>query len=225
MIIYGKQLFWHLVKRHPEKLKKVWLAKEIEGREFAQLKRLGYEILRIDPKKAQALARGGNHQGFIAEVDEFETVPLEQMRRMRFVLFLDHVTDVGNIGAIVRSCYALGVDGLVIGGIKEPSFDGIARTSSGALFELPVALAPQVPSVLNEFKQSGFRIYGATMDGETQWSAVAPKRLLVMGSEGKGFSPKVAKMFDEKIAIAMAHDFDSLNVSVAAGILIDRMRS
>jgi len=130
---------------------------------------------------------------------------------------------VGNIGAIIRTCYALGVGGVVICGIKNPSIASIIRTSSGTMLDIPVSLVHNSLDLANELKQVGYSLIGADLDGidlknkkEIQNENIA----LFLGNEGYGLSNRLKKKLDEKLYIRMENGFDSLNVSVAAGILI-----
>ena len=110
--------------------------------------------------------------------------------------------------------------------MKQLALDGIARTSTGALFDMPFAIETNIHDVLNDFKMKGFTLYGAEMGGEDIRNvAVSQKRVLVLGSEGQGLSSRVVSKLDQVVSIKMAHQFDSLNVGVAGAILMDRMRT
>jgi 23S rRNA (guanosine2251-2'-O)-methyltransferase len=190
---------------------------------FKKFMDVGVKITRPDNKKAQALARGGNHQGFLLEIDEYDYYDIAQIKTRDFIVVLDGLTDVGNIGAIVRSCYALGVDGLVICGLKNFNPAPVVRTSSGTMLDLPIALLENSADLANELKQQDFTLVGADIDGYDVKSVSREKGqkiALFLGNEGKGLSNKLKKKLDLKLSIKMENDFDSLNVSVAAGILI-----
>ena len=224
MIIYGKQLILHLLEHYPKRIETIFLAKECEPKLFSKMARVTDKICRIDEKKAQALSRGGNHQGFIAQIKDVELTSFNEIKKGSFLVVLDEVTDVGNIGAIVRSAYAFGADGLILSGVKTCNLEAILRTSSAAAFELPIAVCASAKDMMNELKQIGFSLYGADMGGvDVKEVTFAPKRVLMMGSEGKGLSPKVKEKLDKVISIKMARAFDSLNVSAAAAILCDRI--
>ncbi|MDX9813650.1 MAG: 23S rRNA (guanosine(2251)-2'-O)-methyltransferase RlmB [Sulfurimonadaceae bacterium] len=224
MIIYAKQPVYYVLKNHPKKIKKLYLAKELDKKEYNHLLSFGVEVKRIPPNAAGVMCKNGNHQGFLAEVEEFKTQDYREFLNYDFVLLLSSLSDVGNIGSIVRSAYALGVDAIVVSGVKTLPFEAIARTSTGAIFDMPFALERNIHDVLNDFKTSGFRLYGASMDGvDVKKASFAKKKLLVLGSEGEGLTQKVSSKLDELLSIKMRHDFDSLNVGVAAAILIDRM--
>jgi 23S rRNA (guanosine2251-2'-O)-methyltransferase len=224
MIIYGKQLFLHLLERYPSKLQTVFLSKQCDPKLFSRIAKVTSKICSIDERKAQALSRGGNHQGFIAEIEDVNFTPFNQIKHGSFLMVLDEVTDVGNIGAIVRSAYAFGADGLIISGVKSCNLEAILRTSSAAAFELPIALCPSTRDMINELKQMGFTLYGADMGGsDVRDVTFASKKVLFMGSEGKGLSSKVKERLDVIVSIKMARAFDSLNVSAAAAVLCDRI--
>jgi len=225
MLIYGKQPVYYALERHRDRIKTLYLAKELDKKEYSALMKMGFEIKRIPEKAAQSMVKGGNHQGFIAEISQIVPYASPFLKKCDFVVILSSITDMGNIGSLIRSAYALGVQAIVICGIKEPNLEPMIRTSSGAALDMPLVVVHNIHDVLHELKQSGFQIYGAVMDGQDIREATfSPKRALVLGNEGEGLSGRVQKSLDVGISIPMAHDFDSLNVGVAGAILMERMR-
>ncbi len=225
MLIYGKQPVYYALERHKDRIKTLYLAKELDKKEYSALMKMGFEIKRIPEKAAQSMVKGGNHQGFIAEISQIVPYASPFLKKCDFVVILNSITDMGNIGSLIRSAYALGVDAIVISSIKEPNLEPMIRTSSGAALDMPLVIIHNIHDVIHELKQSGFQIYGAVMDGaDIRETAFAPKRALVLGNEGEGLSGRVQKSLDVGITISMAHDFDSLNVGVAGAILMERMR-
>ena len=228
MIIYGKQVCLYALEHHSAKIKTVYIAnKSAKGKEVLS-KQLFHQyhdkIKFLEDKWAMSMCKGGNHQGLLLEMEDFEESSFSQIKHASFVLVLDGLTDVGNIGAIIRSAYALGVDGILVSGVRQLNFSAVARTSSGALFDMPLMISPNILDNLNELKQQDFLCYGASMDGEAvQEMTFSAKRVLVLGSEDKGISRKVLAKLNHKVSIEMKHAFDSLNVSAAASILIHRM--
>ncbi len=223
MIIYGKQVCLHALEQHAEKIKTVYVAKKgILPKDLFH--KYHDHIKFLEEKWAQSMSKGGNHQGILVEMAEFEQSSLAEIKKNDFIVVLDGLTDVGNIGAIVRSAYALGADAVIAAGVKQLNFAAIARTSSGAMLDMPFMIATNILDTFNELQQLGFTFYGASMDGENvQDLTFNTKRVLVLGSEGKGLSKKVMSKLDHKVSIEMKHAFDSLNVSAAAAILIHRM--
>jgi len=223
MIIYGKQVCLYALEQHPETITTVYVAKK--GILPQKLFHEHHDKIKfLEEKWAQSMSKGGNHQGILLEVSDFEGSTLSEIKKSNFIVVLDALTDVGNIGAIVRSAYALGADAIIATGVKQLNFAAIARTSSGALLDMPFMVTHNILDVFNELQQVGFSFYGAAMDGKAvQEMEFNSKRVLVLGSEGKGLSKKARSKIDHTVSIEMKHAFDSLNVSAAAAILIHRM--
>jgi len=223
MIIYGKQASFYALTKHEELVKKIYVTKtSILPKEL--LTKYGAKLKTIENRWAQKMSNNGNHQGILIEIDEPKAPQIEDIKNSNFIVILDGLTDVGNIGAIIRTAYALGVDAVIASGIRQINLSGVVRVSSGAALDL-VPLVLQNPlNLLNELKQSGFKVYGASLDGKPLQNATfAQKRVLVMGSENRGISKRVNSKIDESYRIEMKRDFDSLNVNAAAAIFIHRM--
>jgi 23S rRNA (guanosine2251-2'-O)-methyltransferase len=215
------------LEKHPKLIKQIFLTKEIDKKLFKKFMDVGAKIVRPDNKKAQALAKGGNHQGFLLDIEEFEFAHMKDVKKSEFIVVLDGLSDVGNIGAIVRSCYAMDVDSIVICGLKNFYATPIVRTSSGAMLDMPIAISYNSYDLANELKQVGFNLVGADMSGYNIKDAKpeqGQKIALFLGNESQGLSNKLLKKLDLKVAIKMKNNFDSLNVSVAAGILIHALK-
>ena len=223
MIIYGKQVCLHALQEHEKNIKTVYIAKKgiLPKKLFDSFKP---RIKFLEEKWAQSMSKGGNHQGILLEMEPLVQSDLATLKKERFIVVLDTLTDTGNIGAIVRSAYALGADGIIATGVKTLNFAPIVRTSSGALLNMPFTIIPNILDVLNELKQVDFKVYGASMDGTAvDKCQFSDRKVLILGSEGEGLSKRAKSKVDEIISIEMKHEFDSLNVSAAAAILIHRM--
>ena len=229
MTIYGKQVCLYALEHHEAKIKTVYVAQKGANSKGTLPKALFHKyhdkIKFLEEKWAQSMSKGGNHQGLLVEMEAFEESTFSKIKKSNFIVVLDGLTDVGNIGAIVRSAYALGADAIIVSGLRQLNFAAIARSSSGALLDMPIMITPNILDNFNELGQLGFSIYAASMEGENvQDVTFSSKRVLVLGSEGKGLSGKVAGKVNHMVSIEMKHAFDSLNVSAAAAILIHRMR-
>ncbi|ASM40614.1 23S rRNA (guanosine(2251)-2'-O)-methyltransferase RlmB [Campylobacter sp. RM12327] len=223
MIIYGKQLFLHILSNKKDIIKCVYLAKECDKAIFNQIIKANLEVKRADFKKAQALARGGNHQGFLAEVEDFVFCDISEVKKFDKIVILYGLSDVGNIGAIIRTAYALGMQAVVIVS-KSVAMEGVIRTSSGAAYEIPICICKDGLSFINELKQSGFSVYSTASGGEDVKNIkFETKTALIMGSEGEGIPKKVISKSDKCIGICMKNSFDSLNVSAAFAIICYRI--
>jgi 23S rRNA (guanosine2251-2'-O)-methyltransferase len=224
MIIFGKQVIDYAISKHPKSIKEVYLSKKLDKANFAKVSKLGVVIKNIDNKKAQALAQGRNHQGIFAKIDDLELSDISTIKNYRNILLLHSITDVGNIGSIIRSAYIFGIDAIVITGIKNIEISGVIRSSAGAALDLPITIYSNVMTLINELKQIGFNIIATSKDGGSIKNfKFKEKNAIIFGSEGEGLSDKIIKKCDETITIKMTREFDSLNVSAAASIICHRM--
>lgn len=224
MIIYGKQPILYAMQSCPQCIEEIYVAKTLPKEIFATLRALNVPISRLDSQKAQALARGGNHQGILARVVPPTPMSLNELKDKDSLLVLDGVSDVGNIGSIFRTAYALNVGGIIIclPSLSQKALESIARLSSGAFLQLPYGVFTHILNVLNELKNAHFTLIGADMKG-CEYAVKTKKWALFIGSEGRGLSARLKHKLDTLLSIQMAHHFDSLNVAVATGILIDRI--
>jgi len=226
MIIYGKQVVLYAICCYAKDIKEFYVAKTLEKAIFRKISALKKPILRIDIKKAQALAKNGNHQGIFANIAPLTPTPLNQLKKLNRIVVLCGISDVGNIGGIVRSAYCLGVEAIIISQINNPKIDSIIRASAGAMLSLPFGVEDNPLDVLNELKNESFACYGAGMEGEDIASFIPKKKWAVfLGNESSGLVSKISKKLDTIIAIRMYNCFDSLNVSVAAGIIMSYLDS
>lgn len=140
------------------------------------------------------------------------------------VVVLDSVTDPHNVGAILRSCDQFGASLVILPerrGVKDISNEVIARSSAGSSAWVPVAIVPNLVRAVQQLKDKGFWVYGADAGGtHTYELEFANKTVLVMGSEGTGISRLLEEQCDSIVSIPTCGKIDSLNVSVAAGVLL-----
>ncbi len=177
-----------------------------------------------------------DHQGVIAMRSKVSYVELQALISMVFdsgkaplFLILDGITDIRNIGGIARSAFCLGVDGIIIPdkGVGALNEDAIL-TSAGALERIPVCRVNSLLKAIDELHLNGIKVYGTVMTAEPSIDKMDWKEpsAIIMGSEDNGIHPALLKACDEKIRIPMSGDFESLNVSVATGIVLyEVMRS
>ena len=217
MIVYGKRVVEYIIQKHPSIVKEILIAKKLNKNELKKFQ--NFKVKFIDNKLAQKLSHNGNHQGFFAKI---EFIPQKWDILGNKILILDNVTDMGNLGAITRTAYALGIDLMIITGIKELKWDRLIRTSAGAAIDMKIINFQNILELINILKTKKYHLIGADLGGKCKPSK-KEKIALIMGNEGEGLSKKVKEKLDEIITIEMKKDFDSLNVSVAAGILIDRI--
>jgi len=156
-----------------------------------------------------------NLESFTANLEESE-------RRDALVLILDEITDPHNYGAILRCCDQFGVDLVVTRNRRNAKHAAvISQTSAGAVSWVAQAETPNLVRAIEDLKECGFWIYGADMDGETVYNKDLNGRIaIVLGSEGSGISRLILEKCDGIIGIPAAGRIGSLNVSVAAGVLL-----
>ena len=189
----------------------------------------GIVVTEADKQKLDMLCEGENHQGVVAfaATHQYSTVK-EIIKKARekghspFVIICDKITDPHNLGSIIRTANCAGVDGIIIPKRNSVGLNMIvAKTSAGAVEYTPVAKVTNIANTIDELKKEGFWIAGADMDGEPMYKADLKGALgLVVGSEGEGISRLVKEKCDFIVNIPMVGEINSLNASVAAGVLM-----
>ncbi|MDR3163337.1 MAG: RNA methyltransferase [Helicobacteraceae bacterium] len=226
MIIFGKQVVLYAIERHPDQIETIFVAKELDKKLFSKLKSARKPIERLDFKKAQALSKNQNHQGMLARIHDRLFAGREEALSSDFAVMCVGLSDTGNIGAIVRTAYALGSQAVVISGVKSVNLEAVIRTSGGAALTMPICLMPNAFESVEMFAQRGFLTIGGSLRGcdPKLFTVEKRKKLLIVGAEDDGIPKRLEARLDVLLAIPMAHGFNSLNVSAAAAILIDRIR-
>ncbi len=212
---------------------KVLVKKELQGdlakELFAALKGITVPVQKVPVERLNRITRK-NHQGVVAfmsavtyqRVEDWVPYLFEQGKSPLFVM-LDGITDVRNFGAIARTCECAAVDAIIIPSRNSVSVNADAvKTSAGALHTLPVCREPNLTQTLRYLKESGFHIVAATEKGDYDYSKAdyTGPMCIIMGAEDKGVSYDNLALCDEWVKIPMLGHIESLNVSVAAGILV-----
>jgi len=199
------------------------------GEVVALARRAGVKVSFRTREQLTVMAGSQDHQGVVARVTAAEYVDVEDLLALPrgrdeppFLLALDQVQDPRNLGALLRTADAFGVHGVIIPkhhavGLTEAA----ARTAMGAVEHVRVARATNMVAALEKLKESGVWIYGTTVvDGVAPWAAdLRGPVCLVLGSEGEGLRPLVARACDVLLSIPMAGNVGSLNVSAAGAVL------
>ena len=221
MIVAGKNVFNEL-KTNTKNIKKVYLSKSFHDKEiinFIKDNHLKYET--VNEERMNNLYVG-NHQGIIVLVNDYEYYDIDDFLNEDIVLVLDHLEDPHNFGAIIRTAEAAGIKSMIIPKDRSVGVNTtVVKTSSGAIEHVKIAQVNNLVSTIEKFKKNNFFVYGAESDGENYDKIdYANKILLVIGSEGEGLTRLVKSSCDKIISIPMKGKINSLNASVAAGILI-----
>ncbi|MFC4261682.1 23S rRNA (guanosine(2251)-2'-O)-methyltransferase RlmB [Ferruginibacter yonginensis] len=171
-----------------------------------------------------------NHEGCIAQISKIQYQDLQDVisfvvekGEAPLLLILDGVTDIRNIGAIARSAYCFGVHAIIIPdkGVGALNEDAIL-TSAGALEQIAICRVNSLMKAVDDLHLNGIKVFASVMNAEksTYDCNFAEPTAIIMGGEEKGIYPALMKISDEKFSIPMLADFDSLNVSVATGIIL-----
>ena len=216
-----------------KEIDKILVKRELQGdlsRElFEVLKGRDIPVQRVPAERLDRLTRK-NHQGVIAFIPAITYERLDniipfvyEQGKNPFIVLLDGVTDVRNFGAIARTCECAAVDAVIIPARNSVSVNADAmKTSAGALHTLPVCREHSLKETLQFLKNSGFHIVAATEKGDYDYTKAdyTGPMCIIMGAEDKGVSYDNLALCDEWVKIPMLGTIESLNVSVAAGILI-----
>lgn len=223
MIVYGKNSVYEYLKKY-KKVKTLYLDRNFSDKNIISL----IEKLNIEPhfytKFELDEVANGNHQGIIIDVGEYEYSDLDEIVKEDdgFLIILDHLEDTHNFGAIIRTCAAAGVDGIIIPKDRSVRVNStVMKTSVGTALNVKIAMVTNLNQTIRYLKDKNYWIYASKMDGENYTNPDYDGNVaLVIGNEGKGVSELVAKSSDYAISIPMKNETESLNASVAAGILI-----
>lgn len=186
------------------------------------------QIKYVTKERLDQLSETGRHQGVIAQAAAYEYAAVEDMLQAArdrgeapFLFLLDNIEDPHNLGAIIRTANLAGAHGVIIPKNRAVGLTAtVARTSAGALNYTPVAKVTNLSKTIEELKKEGLWFVCADMDGTTMYSLDLKGPIgLVIGSEGEGVGRLVKEKCDMTAAIPMKGDIDSLNASVAAGVL------
>jgi len=170
------------------------------------------------------LAGSAAHQGVVALGAAKQYAELEDVAAdARMLVVLDGVEDPHNLGAVIRTAHAAGADAVIVPERRAAGLtETVAKAAAGALEHLPVVRVTNINRTLEDLKKSGFWIYGMDERGDQEYSQVdyADRCVLVFGAEGKGLHQMVRQHCDVVVRIPMAGKISSLNVSVAAGVVL-----
>lgn len=226
MYIYGKNVLKEKLNSN-ERIDRVYLADRFNDRDIINKlkdKHIKYSFV---PNSSLDRKVNGLHQGVVIEIDEVETCTLDDLvnnidKEYPIIVVLDHLEDPHNFGAIIRTCEALGVDGIVIPNDRCVGINAtVVKTSAGAISHIKIAKVSNIYATINKLKGLGYWVVSTDMEG-TNYSEIDYKVpiCLVIGNEGKGVSKIVKDNADYIATIPMSGKVNSLNASVSAGIII-----
>ncbi|MBF8808691.1 MAG: 23S rRNA (guanosine(2251)-2'-O)-methyltransferase RlmB [Enterococcus lacertideformus] len=212
---------------------KLFLQEDSRGEKIEELKNIAREqavpVKWVPKQKLDTLSNHGVHQGIVLAITPYEYLSLDQLidqtkekKETPFFVILDSIEDPHNFGSILRTADASGVDGVIIPKHRAVGITPIVtKTSTGAVEHVPIARVTNLVQATKQLKEKGFWVFGTDMNGTNfqTWNAKG-SIALVIGNEGKGMSSGLKKEMDELLTIPMVGHVQSLNASVAAGLLM-----
>ncbi len=233
--IYGLLPVLEILRSRKRPLQKIYIASGAHPGRIEELseaaRRAGVAIERRDRRVLDDMAPGANHQGVIAipgpgargEVYTPAETILDSLGDPPLVVLLDGIEDPHNLGAVIRTCECAGVDGVFIPEHRAAGVnDTVAKTSAGAVAYIPIARVTNFVRLIEELKERGIWVVGVEGGGTQNYADfdLNVPLALVLGSEGKGIRRLVRENCDALLSIPMRGQINSLNVSVAAGVVL-----
>lgn len=227
MLVYGRNVARELLNKN-EKVSKIILQEGFDDKNIISLiKSKNIKVEYKQKREIDNLAKGV-HQGILLSIPDYKYKSIEEILNdnTSFVVILDHLEDPHNFGAIIRTCEAAGVDAIIIPKDRQVQVNStVMKTSAGTLDDMNIVLVANLVNAIDRLKDNGFWIVGTALDSNLDYRDIdySGKKALVIGNEGKGMSQIVTKACDYVAKIPMYGKTNSLNASVASGIMIYEM--
>lgn len=224
MIVYGRNVAFEYLKNYKKDIRKIIIQDGFNDKKLlSALENTKFDVIYKDKRYMDDLSNGV-HQGIILDVMDYQYTPLNDLLKSdaQFVVILDHLEDPHNFGAIIRTSEAALVDAIIIPQDREVQVNStVMKTSACALAKMNICRVTNLVQTINKLKDDGFWIVGTAMDG-TDYRQIdySGKIALVVGNEGNGMSRLVRESCDFVASIPMRGEINSLNASVATGIMI-----
>lgn len=224
MLVYGRNVAVELLKSD-KKIKKIFLQENFDDKTINSLLEKSNLRIEIKQKRQMDNLANGVHQGIILDIDDYKYSDLNSILKNNpnFIVILDHLEDPHNLGAIIRTCEAAGVDSIIMPKDRQVQVNAtVMKTSAGTLSNVKIATVSNLVNTIKKLKEEGFWIVGTALENSVDYRKVDynSKIALVIGNEGKGMSRLVTEACDYLVTIPMFGDVNSLNASVASGIMI-----
>lgn len=224
MLVYGRNVARELLEKK-KKIEKIFLQENFMDKEIiALIEKNNYKVETRSKKEMDRLAEGV-HQGIILSIPDYKYKNLEDVlaENPSFLVLLDHLEDPHNLGAIIRTCEAAGVDAIVMPKDRQVQVNGtVMKTSAGTLDNVNIVSVTNLVNTIKRLKEENFWVVGTTLEDSLDYREVdySTKIALVIGNEGAGMSRLVTEACDYLVKIPMYGKTNSLNASVASGIMI-----
>lgn len=226
MLVYGKNVAEAILKNEKllKKVRKIYIQDNFSGKIENSLGENAKFRVEIAEKKKMDHLSDGVHQGIILDMEDYQYSHLSEVKKKNpsFLVLLDHLEDPHNLGAIIRTCVAAGVDAILLPHNRQVGITpAVVKSSVGTLYDIDIVEVVNLKQTIDELKQDGFWFVGTDLTGEDYRTIdYRGKIALIIGNEGKGMSRLVKESCDFMATIPMQNGIDSLNASVASGIMI-----
>ena len=223
MLVYGKNVAQEILENNI-KVKKIYLQEHFKDSKILSLINKNKLNPKIISKKGMDDLIDGLHQGIILDIENYRYFDLNNIDEdIKTIVMLDHIEDPHNFGAIIRTCEAAGIDTIIIPKDRQVEVNStVIKTSVGTVFKMKIVRVSNLANAIDKLKKENFWIIGTDMDNAIDYRDINydGKIVLITGNEGKGISPLVKKKCDFIAKIPMYGTTNSLNASVATGIMI-----
>lgn len=224
MLVYGRNVAKEILKKN-RKVEKIILQDGFDDKEIKSLIENGNFKVEVRSKREIDRLADGVHQGIILYIPDYKYKNLGEVLKneAQFIVLVDHLEDPHNLGAIIRTCEAAGVDAIVMPKDRQVMINStVMKTSVGTLDNMNIVAVTNLVQTIEELKKNGFWVVGTALENSVDYRTIdySGKIALVIGNEGCGISRLVAKSCDFIAKIPMYGTTNSLNASVAAGIMI-----
>ncbi len=225
MLVYGKNVAYEVLNSN-KKIYKVFLDNNFNDELLlSKINKKNLKKFHIDKNKLDRMCNNSANQGIALDIEEYKYYDFEELKKdnnSNFVVMLDSLEDPHNFGAIIRTCECAGVNYIIIPKKRSVSVNStVYKTACGALSHVKIVEVVNLTNTISKLKDMGFWVYGAESNGKDYRSIdFKGKTCLVIGSEGHGLKQIVTNNCDEIVSLPMKGKINSLNASVAAGILI-----
>jgi len=222
MLVYGRNVARDLLKKN-KKVKKVIIQENFDDEMIISLIEKNKLNVQIKSKREIDDLCNGVHQGIILDIPDYQYKTITDVLDQEVIVLLDHLEDPHNLGAIIRTCEAAGIKAVVIPKDRQVQINStVMKTSVGTLDNVDIVSVSNLNQTIKVLKDNGFWIVGTALENSQDYRTIdySGKIALVIGNEGKGISDLVAKNCDFLAKIPMYGETNSLNASVAAGIMI-----
>ena len=224
MYVYGRNVAKDLLESN-NSIKKIVLQEGFNDKELISLIEKGKFNVIYKSKREMDDLSSGVHQGIILDIPDYKYGNIQSIlsSNEEVVVILDHLEDPHNFGAIIRTCEAAGIHSIIIPKDRQVQVNAtVMKTSAGTVHHMNIVSVANVANTIDELKKSGYWIVGTALDNSVDYREVdySGKIAIVIGNEGNGISNLVSKKCDYLVKIPMYGTTNSLNASVATGIMI-----